>query len=312
MRRADKRTKKDTESSVESYLRSVGIGGHRERDAFWKRLREKHGPIAEQVAHAISAREEGEEVDVYPLKNATLAVSIDVTSQYYNQMYTEFLNWFRREKFPEPTCLLDVGCDNGILTCFYASLHPRAEVVGIDKCEQGIVCARELAHRVKLANVRFEVCDLQSLEGAFPEQSFDLIMSTAVFHEVPEFPEDVPDSGCGSIATGPGDSDCARIVADLASLLRYGTGTMVSMERCADAEILGWWIRVLNQAGLSVDVDRSTLLTYNNMYNERETLPLVVAVRSRHLTVSSVEDIPAFRMYQDDVEANAKLGDRAE
>lgn len=312
MRRAYKRTKKDTESSVESYLRSVGISGYRERDAFWKRLREKHGPIAEQVAHVISAREEGEEVDVYPLKNATVALSIDVTAQYYNQMYKEFLNWFRREKFPEPKHLLDVGCDNGILTCFYASLHPRAEVVGIDKCQQGIVCARKLAHRLKLANIRFEVCDLQSLEGAFPERSFDLIMSTAVFHEVPEFPEDVPDSGCGSIAMGPGDSDCARIVADLASLLRYGTGTMISMERCADAKILGWWIRVLNQAGLSVDVDRSTLLTYNNMYNEREALPVVVAVRSRHPTVSSVEDIPAFRMYQDDVEANAKLGDRAE
>lgn len=312
MRRADKRTKKDTESSVESYLRSVGIGGYRERDAFWKRLREKHGPIAEKVAHAISAREEGEEIDVYPLKNTTLALSIDVTAQYYNQMYTKFLNWFRREKFPEPKHLLDVGCDNGILTCFYASLHPRAEVVGIDKCQQGIVCASKLAHRLKLANVRFEVCDLQSLEGAFPERSFDLIMSTAVFHEVPEFPEDVPDSGCGSITMGPGDSDCARIVADLASLLRFGTGTMISMERCADAEILAWWIRVLNQAGLSVNVDRSTLLTYNNMYNERETLPVVVAVRSRHPTVSSVEDIPAFQMYQDDVEANAKLGDLSE
>lgn len=312
MRRADKRTKKDTESSVESYLRSVGIGGYQEQDAFWKRLREKHGPIAEQVAHAISAREEGEEANVYPLKNATLALSIDVTSQYYNQMYTKFLNWFRREKFPEPTHLLDVGCDNGILTCFYASLHPRAEVVGIDKCQQGIACARELAHRLQLANVRFEVCDLQSLEGAFPERSFDLIMSTAVFHEVPEFPEDVPDSECASITMGPEDSNCARIVADLASLLRYGTGTMVSMERCAVAETLAWWIRVLNQAGLSVDADRSTLLRYDNMYDERETLPVVVAVRNRHLTVSSVEDIPAFRMYYDDGEENAKLGDGAE
>lgn len=311
MRRADKRSKKDYESSVESYLRSVGIGCYLERDAFWKRLQEKHGPIAEQVAHAISAREEGEDVDVYPLKNTTLALSIDVTAQYYNQMYKEFLSWFCREKFPEPTCLLDVGCDNGILSCFYGTLYPAAEVVGIDKCEQGIVCARELGHRLKLANVRFEVCDLQSLEGAFPERSFDLIMSTAVFHEVPEFPEDEPDSGCASITMGPEDSDCARIVAELLRLLRYGTGTMVSMERCTDGETLAWWIRVLNQAGLSVDADRSTLLGYDNMYDKRETLPVVVAVRSRHPTIRSVEDIPAFRMYQD-VEANAKIGDRAE
>ncbi len=108
------------------------------------------------------------------------------------------------------------------------------------------------------------------------------------------------------------DSDCARIVAKLASLLRYGTGTMVSMERCADAETLAWWVRVINEAGLSVDADRSSLLSYYNMYDEQETLPIVVATRSGHPTVSSLEDIPAFRKYQDDVEENAKIGDRAE
>lgn len=297
MRRANKRKEKGVSSDVESYLRSVGIGGCQGHDVFWSWLRDKHGPTAEHVAQAISAREEGEDVDVYRPKNATLALSIDVTAHYYNQMYREFLTWFCRAQFATPKSLLDVGCDNGILTCFYAARFPAAKVVGIDKCEEGIACARELASRLKLTNAGFEVCDLRNLEGVFPEQSLDLAMSTTVFHEVLKFPGDFPDGGPAATSTKPEDADGIRILAELARRLRYGSGTLVSMERCDDAEALAWWIRVLNYAGLSVDTDRSTLLGYDNVYNERETLPLVVAMRSRHATVNAVGDVPAFRDY---------------
>lgn len=294
-----KRGNNNVDPVVESYLRSVGIGGYQEQDDFRKRLMEKHGPIGGQVLQAIAAREEGEDVDIYPLKNMTLALSIDVTAHYYNHMYTEFLDWFCRERFSGPQSLVDVGCDNGILTCFYATLYPAAEVVGIDKCAAGIACARELVSRLKLANVRFEVCDLQRIEGTFPEQSFDLILSTTVFHEVLGFPEDVSDSGCGAIAMRLEDPDGVRIVAEMARLLCAGTGTLVSMERCAGAGALAWWIRVLGQAGLGVDADRSTLLGYDNVYNERETLPIVVATRGRRPAAHSLGDIRAFRNYED-------------
>ena len=298
MRRANKREEQGVAPAVASYLRSVGMGGYQEHDVFWKRLKDKYGPIAEHIAQAIAAREEGGDVDVYPLKNVTLALSIDLTSQYYNRLYHKFLDWFYRAQFSAPKSLLDVGCDNGILTCFYATVFPAAEVVGIDKCEEGIARARELASRLKLANARFRICDLRNLEGAFPEQSFDLAMSTTVFHEAVGFSEDFPAGGPGATRIKPEGADCIRILAELSRRLRYGTGTLVSMERCADAEALAWWIRVLNHAGLTVDTNRSALLSYDNVYNERETLPLVVATRSRHATVNAVGDVPAFRNYQ--------------
>ena len=286
---------------VESYLRFAGIGGYRDQDDFPKRLREKHGPIAGRVLDAIAAREAGEDVDIYPLKNAALALSIDVTAHYYSRMYTEFLGWFFRTRFSGPRSVLDVGCDNGMLTCFYATLYPAARVIGIDKCAAGIACARELAARLELANVRFEVCDLQHIRDGdvFPERPFDLILSTTVFHEVLGFPEDVPDSGCGAIAMRLEDPDGVRIAAEMARLLCAWTGTLVSMERCAGAGALAWWIRVLGQAGLGVDADRSTLLGYDNVYNERETLPIVVATRGRRPAAHSLGDIRAFRNYED-------------
>lgn len=264
--------------TVESYLRSVGIRGYQPRKVFWERLRKKHGPIAKKVGDAISAREEGHDVDVYSLKNNTLSLSIDVTSQYHSQMYQKFLSWFLRRKFPKPKSLLDVGCDNGILTCFYARLYPEAEVVGIDKCEQGIACACQLASMLDLANVRFEVRDLLNQEEAFPDQSFNLIVATTVFHEVLDFPEDFPEGRSGSIEEKKNEwEDSVRIVANLVKRLEDHVGTFVSMERWGDAATLAWWIRLLNRAGL--EVERSHLLRFYDMDSERETLPIVIATR---------------------------------
>ncbi|MFQ5988412.1 MAG: class I SAM-dependent methyltransferase [Candidatus Methylomirabilales bacterium] len=294
--------KKGIEPTVESYLRSIGIGEYQDRKVFWEGLREKHGPIAEQVAHAISAREEGEDVDVYPLKNASLALSIDLTSQYCNQIYRAFLSWFCREGFPAPSSVLDLGCDSGILTCFYAMRYPEAEVVGVDRCELGVACARELADRLHIANVRFEVCDLQSLEGSFPEEAFDLMLSTTVFHEVLRFPEDLLESWGGSIGgvkMGSEDSNSVRTVTELVKLLCDETGMFVSMERCPDAEALAWWIRLLNQAGLKMDANRSALLSYHSLYGERETLPILVATRSWDPATDSGDETLALRMYSE-------------
>lgn len=288
------------EKLIESYFRGVGMDADLDRKAFQQRLSAKHGRIADTIADAISAREEGEDVDVYALKNNTLALSIDVTAQYCRRMYEEFLVWFLRARFPKPQSLLDVGCDNGILTCFYATVYPEAEVVGIDRCEQGIGCARELAGRLNLANVRFVTRDLLNLDGVFPDQSFDLIVSTTVFHEVLEVPEDLSEISIDAITIGPDESDCVKVVTGLSQLLREETGHWLSMERWPDASSLAWWIRLLNQAGLSVTADQSRLLTFCTVDGEQESLPILVATRQRHPTVDSGEPMLAFRMYPHD------------
>ncbi|MFQ5960575.1 MAG: class I SAM-dependent methyltransferase [Candidatus Methylomirabilales bacterium] len=282
---------------MESYLRAVGIGSSQNREAFREALRETHGRIADAVADAVAAREEGGDVDIYVLKNTTLALSIDVTSQYCSQMYEQFLAWFLRARFPTPKSVLDVGCDNGILTCFYATVFPEAEVVGVDKCEQGIRCARELSGRLNLANVRFEVRDLLNLEGVFPDQSFDLIVSTTVFHEVLGVPADVPGRSIEAITIGPDNLDSVKIVTDLVRMLRGETGRWLSMERWLDASSLAWWIRLINEAGLSMIADQSTLLQFCSWEGEQETLPILIATRHRHPSVGSGEHMLAFRMY---------------
>jgi SAM-dependent methyltransferase len=288
------------EKRIESYFRGVGMDGDQDGKVFRQGLRAKHGRIADRIADAIAAREEGEDVDIYVLKNNTLALSIDVTAQYCRRMYEEFLVWFLRARFPKPQSLLDVGCDNGILTCFYATVYPEAEVVGIDRGDQGIACARELAGRLDLVNVRFEERDLLSLDDVFPDQSFDLIVSTTVFHEVLEAPTNLPEISIDAVTIGPDESDSVKIVTDLSRLLREETGGWLSMERWPDASSLAWWIRLLNHAGLSVRADQSTLLTFCTVDGEQERLPILVATRQRRRAVDSGEPMLAFRIYPHD------------
>ncbi len=274
---------------VESYLRRVGIGSMRDRNAFREELGKAHGLMGERVAAAISAREAGEDVDVYILKNATLALSVAVTSQYCSQMYTEFLRWFLGRRFPAPHTVLDVGCDNGVLTCFYATAYPEAQVVGIDRCAEGIACARELARRLNLANVRFEIRDLLDLGVMFPDGCFDLIVSSTVFHEVLEIPENVSEGE---------DAGSVQAVTGLAGLLRWETGIWVSMERWPDEATLAWWIRVLSRAGLTVVADHSALVTFSDVDGEQETLPLIVATRRRYPPVTPDADMLASQVYR--------------
>ncbi len=71
--------------------------------------------------------------------------------------------------------VLDFGCGIGVLTTFYARQFPRLSFVGIDRSEASLTAARERAGLLKLANVRFECCDVP--RGAI-HGSYGLILST--------------------------------------------------------------------------------------------------------------------------------------
>lgn len=109
------------------------------------------------------ANSSGEESDyaglierLYIAKNANWELSRDITSQHAGRQYATYLSLFASVKEPPSAArIIDVGCDNGIATCFYASQYPNAEVLGIDRCAEGIACAEHLARMLGLKNVRF-------------------------------------------------------------------------------------------------------------------------------------------------------------
>lgn len=75
--------------------------------------------------------------------------------------------------------ILDVGCSDGVLTCFLAKLFPDSVVVGIDRSANAIHCAEDNKETLSLDNVEF-VCS--SLEE-YGEANFNTVFSSRTVHE---------------------------------------------------------------------------------------------------------------------------------
>jgi SAM-dependent methyltransferase len=195
---------------------------------------------------------------------------------------------------PAPSRVLDLGCDNGVLTCFYAIRFPKAKVVGIDRCLGAISCARELVNRLELDNVEFEQIDIQHSPRILGEGSFDLAFATCSLKEVQPFPEVDAFSSFDFSGAEPSSNYAARAVS---AVLSPTKGSFVSMERCRGLGDLAWWVKSLNGAGLSLDWERGTFLSFQ-ADGKSETLPILVARNDKPVRISPEEDILAFQASQ--------------
>jgi 2-polyprenyl-3-methyl-5-hydroxy-6-metoxy-1,4-benzoquinol methylase len=79
--------------------------------------------------------------------------------------------------------LLDVGCGSGALLLELAQRFPRSRFTGADLSVEAIKEARRGAAALRLANLRFEICDANY---APPEARFDCITAFGVIHRVQE------------------------------------------------------------------------------------------------------------------------------
>ncbi len=79
--------------------------------------------------------------------------------------------------------VLDAGCGDGVLSVMMA--HKGAFVTGCDFSEPNIKAAREYAHEQGIPNAEFLVGDAENLP--FPDNSFDLVVSSHVLEHLPDF-----------------------------------------------------------------------------------------------------------------------------
>jgi ubiquinone/menaquinone biosynthesis C-methylase UbiE len=91
--------------------------------------------------------------------------------------------------------VLDVGCGTGVLALHIAAhVGATGQVCGIDPGPKQIARARKKAVRVR-APISFQVGVIEQLP--FPDQSFDLVLTTFVMHMLPD---DLKQQGLGEIA----------------------------------------------------------------------------------------------------------------
>lgn len=187
---------------VDEFLRQVGIGPRMIADNFWDSLRATYGEHAERFLDYVDRRRTAARAEatylqdvetLYRLKNASPEFSVAVSSQYVGRLYSRFLAVVSSLGLDrQAKRILDLGCDNGILTAFYAKHFPNAAVLGIDLCPEAVACANALKDRLQISNLAFKVADAfqQPAPDELPPQSWDVVfMTLSGYEELDRHPE---------------------------------------------------------------------------------------------------------------------------
>lgn len=109
--------------------------------------------------------------------NQSLQMSLLAASYYDRVFFKRVMEYLVRFDSYLAGALVDIGCGNGILTCFLALCHPEMTVTGLDLSHNAVLAAEELAARLEVHNVHF--CSA----GGLWQKCCDTLFSCRTVHE---------------------------------------------------------------------------------------------------------------------------------
>lgn len=109
--------------------------------------------------------------------NQSLQMSLLAASYYDRVFFKRVMEYLVRYDSYFVGDLVDIGCGNGILTCFLALRHPEMTVTGLDLSQNAIWAAEELAARLEVHNAHF--CSA----GGLRQKCCDTLFSCRTVHE---------------------------------------------------------------------------------------------------------------------------------
>ncbi|MDD6154345.1 MAG: class I SAM-dependent methyltransferase [Eubacteriales bacterium] len=239
------------------YLKSLGLRPVKTGRAFYGRL-EKHisKDFADEFRRLTAARFTDDDPDqkaraLYELKNQDLDTSLYVSGLSAGNYYREACAWIMENKEYFHGRVLDLGCDNGLLTCFIAKQFPDCQVTGIDRVSKSIDVAKSLADRLSLSNVTFEAADLDDYK---PEEKFDLVFSSLTVVENMQYTVEEPEfyGFTSPIRDVIGEFFVSVLpyAEKLGPLVKDG-GHILQMERMGLNQVLAAWQLALSRQGFT-------------------------------------------------------------
>lgn len=179
--------------------------------------------------------------------NQSLQMSLLAASFYDCIFFRRVMEYLLRyETFWEGD-ILDMGCGNGILTCFLARIHPDSFVTGVDLSKKAVSAAEELAGRLQADNVRF------SCPQAMQQKKYDTLFSCRTVHEnVACMPlsKEIREPGPAALSIDRQAKRYGQYVKELSSYVKKH-GYLVSVERYEDGNAYAGLVLALEDAGFS-------------------------------------------------------------
>ena len=166
-----------------AYMKELGFRPERSRSVAYDKLRSvADKPLADNLITIIANigyDSKYSPSDLYAAKNATLDLSLTLSSTNRADIYRKMCNWVVNHKELFGSCILDLGCDCGIMTCFLARQFPESHIIGIDVIPAAVENAKQLAVRLNVNNVEFICVDAFSFN-----KPVDTVFSMLVMHEL--------------------------------------------------------------------------------------------------------------------------------
>ena len=297
----------NNEEIVSALFKKMGLTNCIKAEKFWRGLVRQFADKAESLLSSIEQRGSGIHSNVYSIKNSSIDFANAVASQFDINKLKSFSVWFLNENLTIGDAVLEVGCDNGILTCALASVFPLISFVGIDPCAEAIAVATERARRLGLSNIEFRVADLERYSLEADQKKFPAIIAVAVFHELIANGQIGSDHGLMGRPNpdfGLSDHDDNWInqktdvpsLASISSLLSKD-GVFVSADRWSTSTEVLRWVRLAEHQRLKFDLNASALIEFKNETFEKECFPVTVFSKRDAEAVRAC-DVLAFAAYK--------------
>jgi SAM-dependent methyltransferase len=150
-----------------------------------------------------------------------------------------------------PKKILDAGCGSADHTFYLARCYPQADVLGVDLNAPQIERNAEMARRLGISNVKFEVADLSAAK--FPHH-FDLVISIDVLEHIPRQTEAIANL---SFALAPGGAAFFHIPTVRerpVPFSRWLTGfhAWAEKEHIADERTADEFVEIVRSSGLEI------------------------------------------------------------
>lgn len=244
------------DSRIKEYLSEAGIRKISELDtallkAFGPEEGEKH------IERLTKLYDRSEERLVYGSRDTPYLHRQEELVDYLNQnlelslLASSFYDWvfFRRtmdyllryERFWIGD-ILDMGCGNGILTCFLARMRPDSSVTGTDLSEMAVSAAEELARRLGVDHVRFAVLEAKE------RKKYDTLFSCRTAHENVAQRPLIEESKLAPLSARE-QTERHEAYAKTLSAYVAPQGYLVSVERYEDDDAYAGLVRALSHAG---------------------------------------------------------------
>ncbi len=271
----------ETPAIVKDYFNAVGIIARLSEEEFDQSLFQHYGFDATEYLEAVKDKKRQERRAAL-VKTGNLELVLADCSKLDGTRYEAILSWLAEANLPQPSSVLDIGCDTGIMTCFYSMLFPQATITGIDASADAIECARKLAAKLQLKNVQFIKADVLHLPNDLKGQKFDLVCSTFAADRFlswwPGHEYTVEDLLAGEAweQTEYCEEE-VKYARVLANLLSDDQSKLVSSENVLGPHHWAVWLWSLREAGINVPSDNMDLLEFHDTkYDCVQELPVLV------------------------------------